>query len=103
MLSSIFEQFVQESSVSVMAKLVIQATYRGMMIAIPPLEWEVFRDVSVDQIVQILQQLATGVNLKRFLKSIRGSKKKREPLIVDKKHCHVSTARLLNTYQTNNI
>jgi Transposase DDE domain len=75
----------------------IQATYRGMMIAIPPLEWEVFRDVSVDQIVQILQQLATGVNLKRFLKSIRGSKKKREPLIVDKKHRHVSTARLLKT------
>jgi hypothetical protein len=37
----------------------IQATYRGMMIAIPPLDWEVFRDVSVDQIVQILQQLAT--------------------------------------------
>ena len=53
----------------------IQATYRGMMIAIPPLEWEVFRELSVDQIVQILQQLATGVNLKRFLKSIRGSKK----------------------------
>ena len=81
----------------------IQATYRGMMIAIPALEWEVFRELSVDQIVQILQQLATGVNLKRFLKSIRGSKKKREPLIVDKKHRHVSTTRLLNTYQTNNI
>ena len=74
-----------------------------MMIAIPPLQWELFRKFSVEQMVQILQQLATGVNLKRFLKAIRGLKKKREPLIVDKKHRHISTARLLNTYQTSKL
>ncbi len=81
----------------------IQGTYRGMMIAIPSPHWEIFRMFSIEQMVEILQQLATGVNLKRFLKAIRGLKKKREPLIVDKKHRHVSTARLLKTYHTTNL
>ena len=81
----------------------IQGTYRGMMIAIPSPQWEIFRMFSIDQMGKFLQQLATGVNLKRFLKAIRGLKKKREPLIIDKKHRHVSTARLLKTYQTTNL
>lgn len=79
----------------------IQGTYRGMMIAIPSPQWEIFRTFSLDQMVQILQQLADAVNLKRFLKATRGPKKKREPLIVDSKHRHISTARLLDTYQIN--
>lgn len=74
----------------------IQGTYRGMMIAIPHQEWEFFKTCSVEQIAQLLQQWATGVNLKRFLKATRGAKKPRVPLIVDSKHRHVSTARLLD-------
>ena len=74
----------------------IQGTYRGMMIAIPSQQWQIFRTYSLDQMGQLLQQLATGVNLKRFLKAIRSPKKKRQPLIVDHKHRHVSTARLLD-------
>ncbi len=72
----------------------IQDTYRGMMIAIPHQEWEFFKTFSVEQIAQLLQQWA--VNLKRFLKATRGAKKPRAPLIVDSKHRHVSTARLLD-------
>lgn len=79
----------------------IQATYRGMMIAIPPQQWEVFRTFSLDQMVQLLQQIALCVNLKRFLKATRVHKKKRQPLIVDTKHRHLSTARLLDTYESN--
>jgi hypothetical protein len=79
----------------------IQGTYRGMMIAIPPLQWEVFRTFSLDQMVHLLQQIALSVNLKRFLKATRGQKKKRKPLIVDTKHRHVSTAPLLDTYESN--
>lgn len=77
----------------------IQGTYRGMMIAITQEHWQAFKTFSVDQIVLVLPDLASQVELKRFLKAIRGVKKKREPLIVDSKHRHVSTARLLDTHQ----
>lgn len=78
----------------------IQATYRGMMIAIPSLHWQPFGTSSLTQIAQVLQHLAAKVNLKRFLKTPRGAKKKRDPLIVDPKHRHVSTERLLEAHQT---
>lgn len=78
----------------------IQGTYRGMMIAIPPPHWQPFGSSSLVEIAQVLQQLAAKVNLQRFLKTPRGPKKKREPLIVDRKHRHVSTARLLEAHQT---
>lgn len=70
-----------------------------MMIAIPAADWQLFGTFSLDQMVLVLQQLATQVELKCFLKATRGVKKKREPLIVDSKHRHVSTARLLETHQ----
>ena len=79
----------------------IQGTYRGMMIAIPSTEWEPLVTFSLEQIAQLLQQLAYSVKLKRFLKAKRGPKKPRPPLIVDSKHRHVSTARLLNNYHKN--
>jgi hypothetical protein len=77
----------------------IQGTYRGMMIAISADHWQPFETFSLDQMVLVLQQLAARVKLERFLKATRGVKKKREPLIVDSKHRHVSTARLLETHQ----
>ncbi|MGI8503019.1 MAG: hypothetical protein ACR2LR_18070 [Hassallia sp.] len=76
----------------------IQGTYRGMMIAIPAYYWQAFETFFNDKMVSFLLQIATHVELKRFLKATRGVKKKREPLIFDSKHRHVSTARLLKTY-----
>ena len=76
----------------------IQGTYRGMMIAIPVFEWEIFQTFSKDKIVQLLQQLSTGVNFKQFLKSTRGAKKPKVPIIYDSKQGHVSTNRLLEQY-----
>ncbi len=76
----------------------IQGIYRGMMIAIPPPHWQSFGTFSLNQMVLLLQHLATQVNLKRFLKTNRSPKKKREPLIVDSKHRHVSTERLLEAH-----
>ena len=73
----------------------IQGTYRGMMIAIPASEWEIFQTFPQDKIVQLLQQLSTGVNLKQFLKATRGAKKPKVPIIYDSKKGHVSTKRLL--------
>lgn len=75
----------------------IQATYRGMMIAIPPSHWQIFETFSQEKMAQLLQQLAHNVNLKRFLKAQRSPKKKRPALIVDPNHRHVSTARLLDS------
>lgn len=74
----------------------IQGTYRGMMIAIEPAQWQLFVSFSQAQLAEILQQLAAQVHLKSFLKQPRSPKKKKPPLIVDSKHRHVSTARLLN-------
>lgn len=78
----------------------IQGTYRGMMIAMPAPEWETFRTYSNFQMAQWLQHCAAMVKLKRFLKAQRGAKKKRGPLIVDRKHRHLSTARKLKAHAT---
>lgn len=74
----------------------IQGTYRGMMIAIEPAYWQIFATYSQAQLAELLQHLAANVHLKSFLKQPRAPKQKKPPLIVDAKHRHVSTARLLN-------
>ncbi|MHC5861828.1 transposase [Nostoc sp.] len=77
----------------------IRGIYRGMMIAIPPVHWQCFEDFTLNQLVDILQHLATKVHLKSFRKHPRSSKKKRPPLSVDGKHPHCSTARKLKQYK----
>ncbi len=73
----------------------IQATYRGMMIAIPPTEWIVFSQMTLTEFSSILQHLATQINLKVFCSAPRGPKKPPPERIHDQRQCHVSTARLL--------
>ncbi|MCP4203363.1 MAG: transposase, partial [bacterium] len=53
----------------------IAATYQGMMIAIPPEEWAIFRALSVAQMGELLRQMATKVRLSAFRKQTRGLKK----------------------------
>lgn len=74
----------------------IQATYRGMMIAIEPIHWQVFESLSLEQLAEILQDLASRVKLKAFLKQPRAAKKKKTPLVGDIRHPHVSTHRILS-------
>jgi IS4 transposase len=78
----------------------IQGTYRGMIISIPALHWQVFETLDVTQMGKVLKDLAQHVHLNRFLKATRAEKKQRPPLIVNPNHRHVSTARLLQTHQT---
>lgn len=73
----------------------IQGTYRGMMIAIEPKQWQIFESFSTEQLVDVLQYLAAQVRLTNFLKQPRDPKKKKDPPICDPRHRHVSTARLL--------
>jgi pimeloyl-ACP methyl ester carboxylesterase len=73
----------------------VSGTYRGMMIAIPPPEWQVFRHLTVPEWAEVLIALAGKVRLAKFRKHPRGPKKPRPPRQVDPKHPHQATAKLL--------
>lgn len=74
----------------------IATTYRGMLIAIPPEEWRLFSLLTIPQLATLLLQLARQVKLAAFRKHPRGPKKPTPKRQVDKRHPHVSTARLIS-------
>lgn len=71
------------------------ATYRGMMIAIPPPEWQLFQELSRPRLADLLVELAQKIRLSAFRKHRRGPKKPRSKPKYDPKRPHVSTARLI--------
>lgn len=73
----------------------VQATFRGMMIALPDSLWQPFGTMKIETFADTLEDWATKVNLKRFSSSPRGPKKIPKKDKYDPKHPHVSTARLL--------
>jgi IS4 transposase len=73
----------------------VSGTYRGMMIAIPPPAWQVFRHLTVPEVAEVLIELAGKVRLAQFRKHPRGPKKPRPPRQFDPKHPHQATAKLL--------
>jgi hypothetical protein len=73
----------------------IAGTYRGMMIAIAPEHWMIFRSITVVGLVALLQDLASKVRLSAFKKHRRGPKKKPPRRRSSKQEPHVSTARLI--------
>jgi hypothetical protein len=77
----------------------VQATWRGLEIAILPEEWQMFAAMTNTAFAQSLRQWAERVDLKRFRKSKRGPKKATTKKPFDPKHPHVATARLLNDQQ----
>lgn len=76
----------------------IQSTHRGMMIAIDPSFWQSWAQADLDLLARRLLDLAAQVNLKTFLKQPRTPKRKKPPLIVDRRHRHLSTQRLLDQH-----
>ena len=54
----------------------VQATYRGMAIALPASLWLPITQMSLTEFAQMLKQWATFVNLKRFCSSPRKKKKR---------------------------
>jgi hypothetical protein len=70
--------------------------YRGMMIAVPEPEWQVFAQMSAEDFARVLVQLAKKINLERFRKHRRGPKKVRDKRHYDPSHPHVSVARILH-------
>src|SRR5215813_8176514 len=75
--------------------LEIAQTYDGMMIAIPSQYWMIFRTMTAKQLADVLKELATYVNLRRYQKHPRGLKKERTQRTAYKNGSHVSTAKIL--------
>jgi len=75
----------------------LSSVYQGMMIAIPEKRWQIFSRMSPQEFADILRNLASKVNLRRFKKHPRKPKKPQPKRTYDKKHPHVSTFRLIAT------
>ncbi len=73
----------------------IAGTQRGMMIAIPAEQWQVFGGLTAEQLAELLRELAGKVRLAAFRRHRRGPKKPPVKRRYSKKHPHVSTAQLL--------
>ena len=74
----------------------LDATYQGMMIALPPEDWSDLGTMSLPQFSSLLQDWGQSVNLKAFTSTPRKAKKKKPKPPYDPRHPHVSTARLLS-------
>ena len=73
----------------------VGGTYRGMLIAIAPEEWYVFRQLTLSQMAEVLVELAGKVRLVAFRKHRRGPKKPSAKRPFDPQHPHQATAKLL--------
>jgi hypothetical protein len=73
----------------------LAGTYRGMMIALPPAEWEAFAGLTAEAFAGLLRAWAAGVRLAAFRRHRRGPKKPPTKRRHNKNKPHVSTARLL--------
>ena len=79
----------------------IATTYRGMMIAIPASEWDLFYAMNTTDLAAILLELAQGVRLQAIRKSPRRPQKPRSQRKKPSRKGHVSTAKLLMSRQAN--
>ena len=79
----------------------LAGTYRGMMIALPPQEWEAFAALTAEAFAALLREWAAGVRLAAFRRHRRGPKKPPPKRRHNKNKPHVSTARLLEQRKKN--
>lgn len=73
----------------------IEKVYQGMMIVVSHNHWFIFRDLSINDLVELLIKLAKNVKLPKYQKHPRGPKKTQPKRISLKNKPHVSTARIL--------
>lgn len=75
--------------------LEIKQVYAGMMIALPPARWRIFRGMSAPAFAKELKQIAAHVDLPMYRKSPRGPKKPPPKKARYHNGGHVSTHKLL--------
>jgi len=73
----------------------VQQTYAGMMIALPPEQWRVFRELSAAALADVLRRVARQVRPQDYRKARRGPKKPPTAKDPYQNGGHVSTHRLL--------
>jgi hypothetical protein len=73
----------------------IRRTYTGMMVAIRPHQWTLFRSMTAMELAAALRELASRVDLKRYKKAPTKTKKPKSPRKFDPNHPHVSTYKIL--------
>ena len=78
----------------------VRRAYLGMMIALPPEQWAVFRDLDIGRWADVLRELAQGVKPEKYRKAVRGPKKKPTAKTAYKNGGHVSTHRLIQQRQS---
>lgn len=81
----------------------IAETHKGMMIAIPEPEWQVFATMTTAELVATLLQLAQNVRLGAFRKHPRGPKKPPVKRQFNPQQPHVSTAKLLEQRKARSV
>lgn len=90
------EATVNETVSGYYLNLEIRGTYDGMMIAIPERHWTIFRKLSIEDLVNVLKEVASHLRLSRYRKHPRGPKKPPPKRSAYANGGHVSTFRLLN-------
>ena len=89
------EETVEQNLSTYYLSLEISQVYHGMLIAIPPEEWEIFRDLPTSQLASLLKQLAGRVSLKKLQKHSRGPKRPQPKRKYSGNGQHVAVAKLL--------
>lgn len=79
--------------------LEIKQVQEGMMIALPPEEWAIFRAMNVADFAAKLKEMARHMNLKYYRKSKRGPKKPPPTMDQYRNGGHVSTYKVLRDKQ----
>ena len=88
------DETADEMSAYYMA-LEIKQVHEGMMIALPPADWTIFRTMSVAEFAAQLKELAAHMDLRLYRKSKRGPKKPPPPKDQYRNGGHVSTYKIL--------
>jgi IS4 transposase len=76
--------------------------YEGMMIALPPREWAIFRTAGVVEFAEFLQAAVELAWLAKYPLSHRGPRRPRPEQTSGKRNHHVATARLLHQKNRHN-
>jgi hypothetical protein len=77
----------------------ISGVYKGMMIALPPQEWEIFQTMRPARLATYLRRWARTADLENYPKHPRGPKRAK-PRRPNAQFKHVATAKLLDEAQT---
>jgi hypothetical protein len=88
--------FLEEQLSMYYLTLEVAQVTKGMLIAVPPEHWEVFRTMTTEEFADTMLDLARHMKTQKYTKSKRGPKKKPIAKLSGKDSHHISTARILS-------